>query len=39
MYAWYNELESASKVFGRIEVPDLVAWNSLINAYFVEGLQ
>jgi pentatricopeptide repeat protein len=38
IYAWYSKLESASKVFNRIEVPDLVAWNSLINAYSVEGL-
>jgi hypothetical protein len=37
MYARYNELESAMKVSSRIEAPDLVAWNSLMNAYPVEG--
>jgi hypothetical protein len=32
MYPWYSKLESASKVFSRIEVPDLVGRNSLMNA-------
>ncbi|TVU15187.1 hypothetical protein EJB05_38694, partial [Eragrostis curvula] len=38
MYARCNMLDSAKKVFYRIEAPDLVAWNSLINAYSAEGL-
>ncbi|KAK3144233.1 hypothetical protein QOZ80_4AG0310360 [Eleusine coracana subsp. coracana] len=38
MYARCNKLDSARKVFYRIEVPDLIAWNSLINAYSAEGL-
>jgi pentatricopeptide repeat protein len=38
MYARCNKLDSARKVFYRIEAPDLVAWNSLINAYSAEGL-
>ncbi|KAL6652370.1 hypothetical protein ACP70R_011295 [Stipagrostis hirtigluma subsp. patula] len=37
MYARCNKLDSARKVFYRIEAPDLVAWNSLINAYSAEG--
>ncbi|KAF8704099.1 hypothetical protein HU200_031587 [Digitaria exilis] len=38
MYARCNKLDSARKAFYRIEKPDLVSWNSLINAYSVEGL-
>jgi pentatricopeptide repeat protein len=38
MYARCNKLDSARKVFYRIEAPDLVAWNSLINAYSAQGL-
>ncbi|XP_062184761.1 pentatricopeptide repeat-containing protein At3g53360, mitochondrial-like [Phragmites australis] len=38
MYARCNKLDCARKVFYRIEAPDLVSWNSLINAYSAEGL-
>ncbi|KAL6903481.1 hypothetical protein ACP4OV_004294 [Aristida adscensionis] len=38
MYARCNKLDSARTVFYRIEAPDLVAWNSLINAYSADGL-
>ncbi|KAJ1271899.1 hypothetical protein BS78_06G161100 [Paspalum vaginatum] len=38
MYARCNKLDSARKAFHRIEAPDLVCWNSLINAYSAEGL-
>ncbi|KAG0526669.1 hypothetical protein BDA96_06G165500 [Sorghum bicolor] len=38
MYARCNELDSARKVFYRIESPDLVSWNSLINAFSAKGL-
>uniref|UniRef100_A0A0A9DTK5 Pentatricopeptide repeat-containing protein n=1 Tax=Arundo donax TaxID=35708 RepID=A0A0A9DTK5_ARUDO len=38
MYARCNKLDFARKVFYRIEAPDLVSWNSLINAYSAEGL-
>lgn len=38
MYARCNKLDSAMKVFYRIESPDLVSWNSLINAFSADGL-
>ncbi|CAO2043037.1 unnamed protein product [Urochloa humidicola] len=38
MYARCNKLDSARKVFYRIEAPDLVSWNSIINAYSAEGI-
>ncbi|CAN6249390.1 unnamed protein product [Urochloa humidicola] len=38
LYARCNKLDSARKVFYRIEAPDLVSWNSIINAYSAEGL-
>ncbi|OEL27474.1 Pentatricopeptide repeat-containing protein [Dichanthelium oligosanthes] len=38
MYARCNKLDSARKVFYRIEAPDLVSWNSLINGCSAEGL-
>ncbi|KAF7017458.1 hypothetical protein CFC21_030900 [Triticum aestivum] len=38
MYARCKKLESARKVFYGIDAPDLVSWNSIINACSVEGL-
>ncbi|KAL5200542.1 hypothetical protein ABZP36_021745 [Zizania latifolia] len=38
MYARCKKLDSARTSFYRIEAPDLVSWNSIINAYSVEGL-
>ncbi|BAF19634.1 pentatricopeptide repeat-containing protein At3g53360, mitochondrial [Oryza sativa Japonica Group] len=38
MYARCKNLDSARVAFYRIEAPDLVSWNSIVNAYSVEGL-
>lgn len=38
MYARCKKLESAKRVFYGIDAPDLVSWNSIINACSVEGL-
>ncbi|XP_047068323.1 pentatricopeptide repeat-containing protein At3g53360, mitochondrial-like [Lolium rigidum] len=38
MYARCRQLESARKVFYGIDAPDLVCWNSIINACSVQGL-
>ncbi|XP_051218294.1 pentatricopeptide repeat-containing protein At3g53360, mitochondrial [Lolium perenne] len=38
MYARCKKLESARRVFYGIDAPDLVCWNSIINACSVQGL-
>ncbi|KAF7085076.1 hypothetical protein CFC21_088561 [Triticum aestivum] len=37
MYAKLGRIDFAEKIFGRMDVKDLVSWNSMINAYGIHG--